>query len=86
MSVSDKDRDAALNLIYETPCFNETFIALHDPSSVLRRCASDREILQRYRETLAVYQAGTAPLAMAGQLGAYENVINILARGYGVTP
>lgn len=26
MSVSDKDRDAALNLIYETPCFNETFM------------------------------------------------------------
>lgn len=51
---------------------------------VFRRCAADREILQRYRETLSAYAAGVAPLAMSGQLGAYEFVLRALARGYGL--
>lgn len=65
---------------------NRTVSGVADMEGDLRHCAAGREILQRFRETLSVYRTGTAPPAMAGQLGAYRNVIWILARGYGVTP
>ncbi|MEU6016937.1 DUF6221 family protein [Streptomyces sp. NPDC047515] len=69
----------------------QAHIALHDPKSVLRRCAADRKIVDLYTATKRLAEHDDDPnvidlLTAARQnLRALESVVQSLAEGYGWT-
>lgn len=56
-------------------------IALHDPASVLRRCAADRKIVEGCQETLLAVADGSEDYD-AGVVARF--VLHTLAEGYGI--
>lgn len=65
-------------------------IARNDPDAVLRRCAADRELVEKYREIVAesdrVIERGYAePDEMVSERLAFEWVIKNRAASYGIS-
>lgn len=66
------------------PWANAEFIADNDPAAVLRRCAADRRIIDRYLKVIEAIETAEYTLTLKVQATVYENTIRDLARGYGL--